>query len=504
MEQIEAAVGEDDLLSGRLEAARLLCDGIARMDRHVWNLQSVSIASRSVRLLLAVVLILVLFGAAVAYERLPGQRESGTFDTNPPAPYFHYTPAGSSRGRILAVHGLNASKNVLNILAYALSDAGFEVFTIDMPGHGDSGTAFNALRARDAVDQVFERLAPDTVLGHSLGGSLLLDVMHERHVKNMVLFSPAPVPLESIQADRMLVLVGQFDPPLLRSFAVQMNRDHTGSVDIRDLARVGHSGGYTRPWVIEDVIVWLGGQTNRGHTRSRLTLLALMMASGIGAGLSLLRMAPSTAIPEKPATPTHVRVLHYVIAALLSALLLAVVDVASWVGFFTTDYLVGFIFVTGVALALSSRPQWTTSARNVLIALLASAYVIALAHWAVSELAHVALTETRWRRFPLVVALGLPLFIADEFLLRPIPSRWSATVIAFTTRLLLAAIAVSGVLILNRRSGFLVIVAPLITMFWMALWMAGEVVRKRTDPLATAFFAAVVQAWTFSALFVTT
>ncbi len=49
MEQIEAAVGEDDFLSGRLEAARLLCDGISRMDRHVWNLQSVSIASPSSR-----------------------------------------------------------------------------------------------------------------------------------------------------------------------------------------------------------------------------------------------------------------------------------------------------------------------------------------------------------------------------------------------------------------------------------------------------------------------
>jgi pimeloyl-ACP methyl ester carboxylesterase len=456
-----------------------------------------------VRLLLAVVLILVLIGAAVAYERLPGQRESGTFDTNPPTPYFHYTPAGS-RGRILAVHGLNASKNVLNILAYALSDAGFEVFTIDMPGHGDSGTAFNALRARDAVDQVFERLAPDTVLGHSLGGSLLLDVMHERHVKNMVLFSPAPVPLESIQADRMLVLVGQFDPPRLRSFVVQVYSDKTESFEFRDLAWIGHSGGYTRPWVIEDVVVWLGGQPNQGHTGIRLTLLGLVIASGIGIGILLLGKEPVMAFSEKPPTPAHVRVLHYTFAALLSVLLLTVVNVASWVGFFTTDYLMGFIFVTGVVLACSSRPQWTSSPRNLLIALIAAAYVILLGYWAVSELAHVAVTGTRWWRFPLVAALGLPLFIADEFLLRPIQSRWAAMGLAFTTRVLLAAIAVSGVLILNRRSGFLVIVAPLITMFWMALWMAGEVVRKRTDPLATAFFAAVVQAWTFSALFVTT
>ena len=47
-------------------------------------------------------------------------------------------------------------------------------------------------------------------------------------------------------------------------------------------------------------------------------------------------------------------------------------------------------------------------------------------------------------------------------------------------------------------------VIPLITIFWMALWLGGEFVRKRTDPFAAAIFAALVQAWTFSALFVTT
>ena len=40
MEHIEAAVGENDLLAGGLEAARLLCDGITRMDRHVWTFRA--------------------------------------------------------------------------------------------------------------------------------------------------------------------------------------------------------------------------------------------------------------------------------------------------------------------------------------------------------------------------------------------------------------------------------------------------------------------------------
>jgi len=40
------------------------------------------------------------------------------------------------RGRVLAIHGLNANKNLLNLLSYALADSGLEVFTIDLPGHG--------------------------------------------------------------------------------------------------------------------------------------------------------------------------------------------------------------------------------------------------------------------------------------------------------------------------------------------------------------------------------
>ena len=84
---------------------------------------------------------------------------------------------------MLAVHGLDASKNVMNILCSGLADAGFEVFSIDLPGHGDARAPFNALRARDAVEQVLILLGADTaVIGHSLGGALLLDIASDRHV----------------------------------------------------------------------------------------------------------------------------------------------------------------------------------------------------------------------------------------------------------------------------------------------------------------------------------
>jgi alpha-beta hydrolase superfamily lysophospholipase len=56
------------------------------------------------------------------------------------------------------VHGLDASKSVTNILSSALADAGFEVFSIDLPGHGDSSVPFTAFSARAAVEQVLNVL----------------------------------------------------------------------------------------------------------------------------------------------------------------------------------------------------------------------------------------------------------------------------------------------------------------------------------------------------------
>jgi alpha-beta hydrolase superfamily lysophospholipase len=101
----------------------------------------------SVRLWLAVGFLIVLVLAAIAYARLP-RRDLGIFATNPPTPYFHYTPIGISQGRILVVHGLDASKNVTSMLSYALTDAGFEVFSIDLPGHGDSPVPFTGSAPR--------------------------------------------------------------------------------------------------------------------------------------------------------------------------------------------------------------------------------------------------------------------------------------------------------------------------------------------------------------------
>ena len=111
----------------------------------------------------------------------------------------------------------------------------------------------------------------------------------------------------------------------------------------------------------------------------------------------------------------------------------------------------------------------------------------------------------RWWRFAAIVLAGLPLAFADEVLLRPIRPWWKAAGVAALMRILMAAFIVTGVLTTNRNDAFLVLSVHFIVLLWMVLWFLGELLRRRTqDPLATAVFIAVVQAWVFAAIFVLT
>src|SRR5207302_654118 len=146
----------------------------------------------------------------------------GLFSFEPATPYFRYSN-GNTRGRVLIVHGLDANKNMMNMLSYALADAGLEVFSIDLPGHGSSRAQFNGILAGEAVAHALDTLGPDTnVVGHSLGAALLLDLASSHPIENMVLFSPAPTPIQTIMARRTLLFEGQFDLGRIRSFAAQV------------------------------------------------------------------------------------------------------------------------------------------------------------------------------------------------------------------------------------------------------------------------------------------
>lgn len=461
------------------------------------------------RLWLSLSLLIVVLLAAVAYSQLPGVRLSGTFPVDPPTPYFHYVPIGSEHGRILVVHGLDANKEMMNILCYALAEAGFDVYSIDLPGHGDSMAGFNAVRARNALSGALDILGPHTiVIGHSLGGALLLDLANQRAFEKMVLLSPAPVPIDRIHAEQMLVLTGQFDLPRIRTFVPQLEGSGAGNVELRTIPWAGHSGYLFQSEPIREIVTWLGGTPGRTAPR-RLGLLVSIILLALGLGILWI---PGTDIA---ATPTHIptTILSYIAGCVVAVLVCGVAVVMNGLQLFSTDYLISFVFLLGVTRLPSCFRKFSIKFPQILISLFAASYVLTVAGLVGSEFVHLTLggpggmsgvlSVGRWWRFIAIAIAVLPLSFADEVLLRPIRPWWKAAGLAALTRILIAAFAVTGVLTMNRSAAFLVLIIHFVVIFWIALWFAGELLRRRTqDPFATAIFTAVVQAWVFAAIFV--
>jgi hypothetical protein len=161
--------------------------------------------------------------------------------------------------------------------------------------------------------------------------------------------------------------------------------------------------------------------------------------------------------------------------------------------------------VTGVALLPFYYRRFSPTFSKIHVSLFAAAFVIAVAVFVGSELVHLTLSAGQWWRFAAITLAVLPLCVADEVLLRPIRPWWKAAGVSALTRILIWAFVVWGVMTMNRSDAFLVLVAHFIVLLWIVLWFVGELVRRRTqDPLATAIFTALVQAWIFAAIFVRT
>jgi alpha-beta hydrolase superfamily lysophospholipase len=111
-------------------------------------------------------------------------------------------PAGAARGRVLLAHGAgNDALYPLHALCRPLLRAGLEIFAFDLDGHGrESTTLFDVARIEDALADAAHRAEdggpplPLHLLGHSLGGSLVLHALSrpgwERVVSAAVISAP--------------------------------------------------------------------------------------------------------------------------------------------------------------------------------------------------------------------------------------------------------------------------------------------------------------------------
>lgn len=118
---------------------------------------------------------------AVDFSRLP---ELSTFpgEDAQPLAYREYVPSGTPRGSVVLVHGSSASSESMHPMATALAAAGFQVYALDIRGHGHSGAkghiAYVGQLESDlaAFMRVVNPPKPATLVGFSAGGGFALRV----------------------------------------------------------------------------------------------------------------------------------------------------------------------------------------------------------------------------------------------------------------------------------------------------------------------------------------
>lgn len=177
-------------------------------------------------------------------EREPARNEKGIrLDMLP----FEY---GKGPIGILMIHGFGSGPLVFRCMAPALAEAGFRVRAIRLPGFGEPMAAMKRVSAGDwraAVQRAAKELRAGAeslwVVGHSMGGTLALDLAHRAPgiVDGLVLLAP----LMAVSARRSLGLppawlfaigrrVYRPDTILGTTFPVDLRARAEGIEEIRD------------------------------------------------------------------------------------------------------------------------------------------------------------------------------------------------------------------------------------------------------------------------------
>lgn len=100
--------------------------------------------------------------------------------------------------RVLLVHGWEGRASQMGAFVKPLNDAGFEVVSLDLPGHGDSfGDTSSLPLSAQAVEEVVQHLGDvHALIGHSFGGVVCLLAMNQGLQTRAVVTLGSPSKLE--------------------------------------------------------------------------------------------------------------------------------------------------------------------------------------------------------------------------------------------------------------------------------------------------------------------
>ena len=474
--------------------------------------------------MLRLVLAALLIGGALAVLTLARSDVQITRGGIGQTPVTEYAMPGAEGPQVVIAHGFAGSQPMMQGYVLPLARAGYRVKTFDFLGHGrnpvpmsgdvtavDGTTGLLVAQVSKVLDAVAEGDAPVALMGHSMATDVLVRVAQQRQdVGPLVLISAFSQEITATAPTSMLLITGAWEPGL-RAFAldaVQMVQDgaipgqtvEQGDVQRRAViapasehvavlhSRVGRA----------EALAWLDQFYDRSSDVRVLPSGWAILALLFGVVLifkPLLRWVGSQppSAPDLSLRQTGALVLM----PMLLAPLVAVVPHPAFLPVLVADHLMLHLLIFG-GLQLGLLRRWGIP----IGAFDLRAFGVVLFWSAAFGLALNAFAATFWPTgarwwIVVVIALGaVPYMLADATLAAILPLwRRLALRAGFIASLILAVVLDFEGLF------FLIMIAPVMILFYAIFGTVGRATARKSGPLAPGIALGLVLAWALGVSF---
>ena len=480
-----------------------------------------------------VLTLLALLVAAVSLYVLEAARSGITFTDRKvdDTPVTTLTRDGADGPNVVVAHGFAGSREMMQGYGLVLARAGYRVHMFDFEGHGmhpdpmsgDVTQIEGTTRLlMDQTRRVIEDVAgeqPVALLGHSMATDVLIRVAAEVEAGPIVLLSAFSQAVTEDHPEDMLLIAGQWEPHL-REFGVTALRMVAPEADEGDTVRDGEvlrSARYA-PWTEHvsilqsrvgraDALAWLNRYYGRDATASvpptGWAFLGLMAAITIlSAPLARLILTQAD-LPanQQPSIWRYTGTLA--VPAILTPFIAMPLDFGL-LPVLVADYLAIHLGIFGLLSLLMQRVLWGPFVLGWTNMRAMSLAILALLIWGIGVFGF-ALDRYGANFFPIVERLpiiaalivgAVPFMVADAHLV------WKASVwrrISARVALLVSL----GIAVALDFEGlfFLIIIAPVIVLFFLVHGTMGRAFGKRAGPLVAGIALGIILAWALGVSF---
>ena len=447
-------------------------------------------------------------------------------------PVTFYAPKNADSAPLVVVaHGFAGSRPLMETYSLALAHTGYLVVAFDFVGHGRNPVPMSGdvsaiegttqllvdetLRVMDATAARPEADGRIALLGHSMASDIIARAAErDPRVGSVIAISPFSQAVTATHPGNLLMITGAWEPGL-RRFALEALRMVDATAGEGETARsddgavirksaiaphVEHVGVLFSRTGINEAVSWLNVTFDRSETPAvpeRVGWIGLVVLGTVILVWPLAGLLPRRAPPHESLSPKA-------FAAALVAPMLAAPAIAVWLPtkflpVLVADYLAVHMLIYGaVQLAILRFAGLRLTGFALGVGVLLAAYGIlvfglALDRYVASFFPHIG-------RLPVIAALAVgavPFMLADSAMAHGHPQLWCRVLI----RLAFFASLAIAVLLDFENLFFLILIIPIIVVFFLVFGLMGRWIDSRAGPLATGLGLGLLLAWSLGVTF---